>query len=97
MDEFGINCVKRIVEACIKNDVILEFNSGGIRTNKRFDELGNPKYNVPNDSFWKVVEGSNAKVIVGSDCHLPHELHDEAFKKAKDLIKTYNLNIVETI
>ena len=97
LDEFGINCVKRIVESCIKNDVILEFNSGGIRTNKRFDELGNPKYNVPNDSFWKVVEGSNAKVIVGSDCHLPYELDDEAFKIARELIKTYNLNIVEMI
>ena len=97
LDEFGVNCVKKIVESCVKNDVILEFNSGGIRNNKRFDEFGNPKYNVPNNLFWKVVENTNAKVIVGSDCHTPEELDDDAFKKANELVKTYNLNIAKTI
>ena len=97
LDSFGESCVKRIAEAAIRNNVILEFNAGGIRTNKRFDDEGRPEYNVPNDQFWKIIETTNAKVIVGSDCHLPEELDDEGFKSAKELVKKYNLNLVETI
>lgn len=97
LDEFAVRCVKRILDAVIRNDVLIEFNAGGIRGNKRFDESGNPKYAVPNNEFWKVVETTNAKVIINSDCHTPEELNDEAFQKAHQLARTYTLNIVNTI
>ena len=97
LDEFAIECVKRIIDAVIRNNVLIEFNAGGIRSNKRFDELGNPKYAVPNYQFWKIVEPTPAKVIINSDCHLPEELNDEAFQAAYKLARTYTLNIVNTI
>ena len=71
LDSFGEECVLRIAKAAIKNDVILEFNAAGIRSNKTFDKDGKPKYIYPNDEFWKIIGKTNAKVIVGSDCHKP--------------------------
>ena len=96
-DSFAEECTKRIVEAIIRNDVLIEFNAGGIRNNRYFDENGIPNYAVPNDEFWKVVSKYNVKVIIGSDCHRPEELNDDSFKYAKELAKTYGLNIVNSI
>ena len=96
-DSFAEECTKRIVDAVIRNDVLIEFNAGGIRTNRYFDENGNPDYAVPNHQFWSIVSGSNAKVILGSDCHKPEELNDKSFKFAEELMKSYNLNIVKKL
>lgn len=93
-DSFAEECTKRIVEAVIRNDVLIEFNAGGIRTNRYFDENGNPQYAVPNHGFWSVVSELNPKVIINSDCHKPIELNDEAFQHAEALAKSYNLNII---
>lgn len=97
LDSFAENCVRRICEAAIRNDCLLEFNAGGIRNNHRFDDSGNPKYNVPNHEFWKIVETTNVKVIIGSDCHQPKELNDEAFQLALKLASNYKLNIVKRL
>lgn len=97
LDLFGEECVKRIIDAVIRNDVLIEFNAGGIRSNKRFDEEGNPRYAVPNDKFWKIVSNTNAKVIVNSDCHNPNELNDEAFQKANELVHHYKLNVMNKL
>ena len=97
LDSFGEECVRRIVDAVVRNNVLIEFNAGGIRANKRFDEMGNPNYAVPNHEFWKIVEKSKAKVIINSDCHKPEELNDEAFQTAHELARKYTLNIVNTI
>ena len=94
LDSFGEKCVKTIVEAAIRNDVLLEFNAGGIRNNKNFDESNNPIYMVPNDGFWKIAATLNPKVIIGSDCHMPNELADDAYHKAFELAESYGLNIV---
>ena len=96
-DSFAEECAQRIVEAVIRNDALIEFNAGGIRTNRYFDENGKPKYAVPNDGFWKVVSRYNVKVILGSDCHKPKELNDDNFKYAKELANSYGLNIVNKI
>lgn len=96
-DSFAEDCVRRIVDAVIRNDVLIEFNAGGIRNNRYFDEEGNPLYAVPNDGFWKVVAQTNAKVIIGSDCHKTTELNDEHFKLAEELARKYKLNIVNRL
>lgn len=93
VDSFAKSCIKRICEAVERNDCFIEFNAGGIRSNKIFDSNGNPLYAVPNDDFWKIVETTNAKVIIGSDCHKPEELADFAMVKAYELIKKYNVNL----
>ena len=96
-DSFAESCARRIVEAVKRNDVLIEFNAGGIRNNRYFDEEGNPLYAVPNDGFWKVVAKLNPKVIIGSDCHKPQELNDVSFKYAKELAQSYGLNIVNRL
>ena len=96
-DEFSAACTKRIIAAAINNNVLLEFNAGGVRTSKHINENGEEEYTVPNAEFWKLVSQTNAKVIVGSDCHKPNELADEAFIKAHELAKSYKLNIVQKL
>ena len=96
-DSFAESCTLRIVDAVIRNDVLIEFNAGGTRNNRYFDEDGNPLYAVPNDGFWKVVSKTNARVIIGSDCHKPSELNDESFKRAEELARSYGLNIVNRL
>lgn len=96
-DSFSILCTKRIIEAAKRNDVLLEFNAGGVRTSQHLNELNQVVYTIPDDNFWKLVSESGAKVIIGSDCHKPSELADEAFIKAHELAKSYNLNTVKKI
>lgn len=96
-DSFAEECALRIAKAAIRNNLLIEFNAGGIRNNRYYDENGNPDYAVPNDGFWKTVSKTNAKVIVGSDCHKPTELDDEYFNFAKELAKSYGLNIANSI
>lgn len=96
-DSFAEECTNRIVDATVRNNVLIEFNAGGIRNNKYFDELGKPKYAVPNDEFWKIVSKTNAKVIINSDCHKPSELNDDAFILAEKLAQSYGLNIVNKL
>lgn len=97
IDEFAVDCIKRIIAAAIRNNVLLEFNAGGVRTTGHLNDKGETVYTLPNFDFWKLVSLSKAKVIVGSDCHKPEELADEAFYTAFELAKKYNLNIVKKL
>lgn len=97
LDSFGEECVLRIANAAIRNDVALEFNAAGIRANKIFNDTENIEYVYPNDEFWKVISKTKVKVIVGSDCHQPFELNDSGFNSALELIKKYNLNVINKL
>ena len=93
LDEFGVQCVKKLCDAAIKNDVLLEVNGAGIRCGRTFE--GKPKY--PNEEFWNVVKETNAKVIVNSDCHQTVELNDIHFEEAVKMAKRLQLNVVDKL
>ncbi|GAA0741116.1 histidinol-phosphatase [Clostridium oceanicum] len=88
-DKHCENIAKEILEACIKNDVIIEYNANGLRVNK----------NYPNKEFWQYVAKNykDIPVIVNSDAHDPEYIYDdfviEAIKQAKDL----GLNLKDSI
>lgn len=93
LDDFGVECVKKICDAAIKNDVLLEVNAAGIRCGRTYE--GKPFY--PNDEFFKVVATTKAKVIINSDCHQVEELDDIYMQKAKEFAFNLKLNVVEKI
>lgn len=96
-DSFCEKCVERIVDAANRNNVLLELNANGIRKGKT-KQLGNEMvYGYPCEDFWKVVKRKNGKVIIGSDCHQPHELNDYATDLATNLAKKLELNIIEKL
>jgi len=84
---------KLIIEAAIKNDVLLEINARGIqRQAKSINDINS--YVYPNVHFFNIVKTyENAKVIVSSDAHHPEELSGEHIDAAYRFAKLLNLNI----
>ena len=94
---FDIHCEKvaeRIIEASIKNNVMLEINGGGPRREKI--SIGKTlQYIYPRDEFWGIVERyNNAQVIIGCDTHNPKELNDHVIKEVEKYSKKFKFKIL---
>ncbi len=74
---------RRIIEACIKNDVYLEINANG----------GN---RYPREEFWKIVtEYKEAKIVINSDAHYISNFHGDNIKRAMRFSEDLGLNVYE--
>ena len=74
---------KRIIEACIKNNVYLEVNCNG-------------RNRYPRKEFWEIVkEYKDAKIIINSDAHKISNFHGENVLKTIKFCEDLNLNIQE--
>lgn len=89
---------RRIIEAAIRLEVLLEVNANGYRRGKRKYKDG-VRYPYPSENFWHLVakEYPHAKVIVGSDCHNPEFLDDEFMEKAREFAARIGLNVMESL
>lgn len=93
------NCDKatyNILNAAIKNDIILEINANGIRSGLVEAPEGQ-RYMYPDINFWKNVSNTNIKVVINSDCHNPKDLWDENMDKGHAFATDLNLNVVHSI
>jgi histidinol-phosphatase (PHP family) len=88
---------KRIIEAAIKNDVLLEINARGIQRNaKSIEDMHS--YIYPNVNFFKLVETyKKAKVIISADAHHPNDLAGEHIDAAYHFAKSLNLKVEQYI
>ncbi|MCM1258535.1 MAG: histidinol-phosphatase [Roseburia sp.] len=85
-----------IINTAIATDTILEYNANGLRQEQRSYPDG-IRYPYPHNSFWQMASQTNVRVIVGSDCHDPECLWDEAVKLAfQNLEKLGIIPITET-
>lgn len=92
-DEKAIEISRKIIEAAIKNDVILEINGAGLR--KGLYE-GEPYKYYPVKDFWKLVsEYKDAKVVIGLDSHNVVDLTDSTYQMALDLANECNIKLYE--
>ena len=74
---------RRIIKACIENDVYLEVNCNG-------------KNRYPREEFWKIVkEYKEAKIIINSDAHKVSDFHGENVQRTIQFCENLNLNILE--
>lgn len=81
--KFHETIARRIIEACIKNDVYLEVNCNG-----------RDKY--PRKEFWEIVkEYQNAKIIINNDAHKIANFHGENVLKTIKFCEDLGLNIQE--
>ena len=77
--------MKRICTASLENNIPLEINFLGIRTNR----------NYPNEKFWAIVGEVGSPVTFGFDSHDTLNAYDcESLKKAMALVKKYSLNYI---
>lgn len=86
-DNSAILAAKRIIEAAIKNKVLLELNANGIRKGFITTTEGIRTYKYPRIEFWRLVASyEDVKIIVSDDAHEIHHLNDEATKKHTKLL-----------
>ncbi len=96
-DNLAILASKKIIEAAIKNKVLLELNANGIRKGLITTIEGIKTYRYPRIEFWRLVASyKNAEIIISDDAHEVHHLNDEATKKAYQIAKDLNLKIEES-
>ena len=73
----------RLCECAFKNNVALEINLLGIRTNRHY----------PNLAFWRIAGAAGNIVVCGSDAHAARDVCDTAsFETAMDMVDRYGLN-----
>lgn len=95
-DNSAILSAKRIIEAAIKNNVLLELNANGIRKGLITTTEGLRTYKYPRIEFWRLVATyKDAKIIVSDDAHEVHHLNDYATHEAYKIAEELNLNIEE--
>lgn len=93
------NCDKAcdlILSASEKYDIPLEFNANGYRKGLLHYPDGT-RYQYPDDRFWKLASGSKIRVIIGSDCHVPEQLYDEAVTYAENKCADLRLNMIKSL
>lgn len=70
-----------ILNAAAAYGIPLEYNANGFRRGI-WDFPAGSRYPYPYEKFWQMAASAGVKVIVGSDCHEPHQVWDEAVELA---------------
>ena len=97
MDVNATKASKAIIEACIKNEVVLEFNLGGIHKGLRRNKDG-LDFPYTTKRFWELVSKyKDAKVIIGCDAHIKENLRTYEIAKAKEILDGLNIKYIDSI
>ena len=87
---------RRIIEACLKNDIYIEVNANGPGNSRRFNHPNDWLY--PCEYFWNIAkEYSDLKIVVGSDCHDPKNIITDDTYKIYDFIDRLGLKVLDKI
>ena len=96
IDHNAEKACRMILDSAVSHDMILEYNANGYRRSRRMyaDGLRHP---YPHQLFWKMAADTSVRVIVGSDCHSPDQVCDDAVKDACRDAQNMGLNLIESI
>lgn len=93
------NCIRAteiIIDAALMTGTMLEFNANGFRRGIHSYPDGD-RYMYPHRAFWTKVAETDIRVIVGSDCHNPSQVWDDATDNAYACLKEYGITPLEKI
>ncbi len=82
-----------IIDTAVSTNTILEYNANGFRR----EQICYPdglRYQYPHDGFWQMAAKAPVRVIVGSDCHDPKYVWDDAVELAYEKLQTLGINPV---
>lgn len=96
MDKNCLDAIDLLVKEANNHHYMLELNANGFRRGKS-QFLEGVRYPYPVDALWDKVGQTDIPVIIGSDCHNPNLVYDEAVKYAEEYAKQKHLNIVEKL
>lgn len=93
------NVSRKIIEAAINNDCLLELNANGARRGVIKTKENEDTWIYPRLEFWRIIskEYPQAKVIINDDAHSLKHLCDNATYAVYEFAKKLNLNIVERL
>lgn len=84
-DENCETAADMILETAKETNIILECNANGIRRGLfEYDDV--VRYQYPDHRFWQKVANTSLPVIVGSDCHSPELMWDNAVITAYEFL-----------
>ena len=93
-DDIAINASRRILEACIENNVYVEMNANGIANSITFGKSNIWLY--PCCEFWQLAkEYKKLKIIIGADAHKPEALNNIYVEQLCEYVKKENIQICE--
>ena len=100
-DEICIKASKKIIDAAIKYNVILECNANGVRNSfyqrKEYYKDGLINFPYPRREFWQMVKEAGEKAMINDDAHAPNRMHDDYTVFLYDEAKKMGLELVDCI
>lgn len=107
-DDECVKVSKKIIEAAIKNNVVLEINANGIRNcekSYRYITIPNEEnkkkdihyWSYPNIEFFKLCAETEVLVMVNDDAHEVVHLHDENTIKAYELAEKLGIKLINKL
>ena len=85
-----------LIDAAAATGIYLEYNANGLRREKQNYPDG-IRYPYPDERFWQMASQAPVKVIVGSDCHNPLNLWDDAIETAYRNLENLGITPSDTI
>lgn len=101
-DEICDEASEKIIDAAIKNNVILEINVNGIRNayyqGKEMKGENGINFPYPRLEFWRLVEKKGALAMINDDAHAPNRICDEyTLMVYKSVLNHSKLKVVSTL
>ena len=107
-DEICVEISKKIIDAAIKNNVILEINANGIRNcekNHRYITVESKEdskkeihcYAYPNLEFFKLCAETPVLVMVNDDAHSPNNICDEDTIRAYEFAENLGIKLINKL
>ncbi|MBQ7276233.1 MAG: hypothetical protein IJS58_03185 [Bacilli bacterium] len=82
LDEEAYKAMELIVDACVRNDCLIEFNLNGITRGKYYNKYNDSfDYTYPRIEFFDIVVKKGGKVIFGCDAHDPFRLNHNLLER----------------
>lgn len=94
-DEETRACSRYILEAAEAYHLPLEINGNGFRKGKIRTSQGVRLY-YPLEPFWEMASQYKVQVLINSDAHQPEEV-GTCFREGQELVKKYNLDLIDTL
>ncbi|MCI8590269.1 MAG: histidinol-phosphatase [Clostridiales bacterium] len=95
-DSYTEEACDMIVTAAKDSGTVLELNANGLR--RGFGEYKEgERFPYPFKEFWQRAARARLPVVIGSDCHNPRSLWDDAIKTTHSLAQDWGLLLTDTI
>ena len=83
IDENMMEAINIIVDACVRNNCLIEYNLNGVTRAKYYNKFNDSfDYMYPRKEFFDVVQKKGGTVIFGCDAHDPFRLNHNLVKRA---------------